>query len=124
MARAYNYARMARTAQRLIDRFGKLETLSMFTDSPGGEDAPNRLGRRISGTENVKAVFLEIDTKLIDGLLIKQGDMKVLMSPLDLTIPPQMTGTLTRGDEIWSVVKCRELNLGGVKLLYTLQVRR
>ena len=143
MAAQFQYARLARTAQRLIDRFGNVETLKGFvehqeepyaanyaddyadTGTPS-TTAPNRPPIRDPYTQSIKAVFLNIEDEHIDGTLIKAGDMKVLMSPLSATIRPLLTGTITREaeGEVWSVVKMKTLNPGGIKLLYTLQVRR
>lgn len=123
MAGKFDYTRLARTAQRLIDRFGKLEKITGFTDIPN-PDQPNRPGTRTLVDENTNCVFLDIDSKLVDGNLIRSGDMKVLAAPLNMTLDPRMTGTITRGAEIWSIVSIRELNPGGIKLLYTIQVRK
>lgn len=126
MAAKFQYARLARTAQRLIDRFGISEKLEGFVDGVPDPARPNRPPVRTPFGQDVNAVFLDIDTKLIDGTLIKTGDMKVLLSPGDVTIPLNLTGTISRSaeDEVWSIVNCRTLNPGGIKLLYTLQVRR
>ena len=123
MAGKFDYARMARTAQRLIDRFGKLEKITGFVDVPN-VDQPNRPGTRTLIDESTNCVFLAIDAKLVDGNLIRSGDMKVLAAPLSMTLDPKMTGAITRGDESWSIVNIKELNPGGIKLLYTIQVRK
>ena len=126
MAAQFQYARLARTAQRLIDRFGVTENMKGFTDGEPDPAKPNRPPARTLFDQNIKAVFLSIEAKLIDGELIKQGDMKVLLSPLSATIPPNLTGTITRNaeGEVWTIVKCKPLNPGGIRLLYTLQVRK
>jgi hypothetical protein len=125
MSTQFQYARLARTAQRLIDRFGITENIVGFVDVPN-PDQPNRPGSRIEYDQDVSAVFLKIDEKLVDGQLIKSGDMKVLVSPNMATLDVKMTGTISRAaeNEVWSIVNIKTLNPGGVKLLYTLQVRR
>lgn len=125
MATQFQYARLARTAQRLIDRFGVTEKIVGFVDVPNPTQ-PNRPGTRTEYNQNVSAVFLKIDEKLIDGTLIMAGDMKVLISPNMATLDPKLTGTITRGseNEVWSIVNIKPLNPGGVKLLYTVQVRK
>lgn len=143
MAGQFQYARLARTAQRLIERFGNAETIKGFVDrveppyaddyaadyaDPGtpAASAPNRPPVREPYTQGVKAVFLNIEDEDIDGILVKAGDMKVLVSPLTAKMRPLLTGTITRDaeGEVWSIVKLKTLNPGGIKLLYTLQVRR
>ena len=125
MATKFQYARLARTAQRLIDRFGITETIVGFVDIPN-PDKPNRPGERVTYEVAAPAVFLKIDEKFIDNTLIKAGDMKVLLSPLDAKFNPNITGTITRTseNEVWSIVEIKPLNPGGVKLLYTMQVRK
>lgn len=125
MAAKFQYTRMARTAQRLIDRFGIDEQIKGFVDTPN-IDNPNRPGDRIFYDQTLPAVFLKIDEKFIDGTLIQAGDMKVLISPIGTNFDPQMTGTITRNseNELWSIVNIKALNPGGIKLLYTMQVRK
>lgn len=119
----FKYARLARTAQRLIERFGVKETLTGYTDVPN-PTAPNKPPIRTPVVLQANAVFLDIDEKLIDGTLIKQGDMKVLLSCLEVTLPPQFKGTITQGADIWSIEQIKPLNPGGIRLIYTLQVRK
>lgn len=123
MAGQFQYARLARTAQRLIDRFGKTETIKGYFDTPNPSQ-PNRPGIRTFAELTPRAVFLNIEAKLIDGTLVKAGDMKVLVGAVSPALDPKITGTITRGDEVWSIVKIEPLNPGGIKLLYTLQVRK
>lgn len=129
MAAKYQYAKLARTAQRLIDRFGNKETINGFVDVPNLAQ-PNRPGTRTPIVQQANCVFLNYESKMIDGTAIRAGDMKVLCSPLEASMPLNLTGTLTRTDlqtlavENWSIVEIKELNPGGIKLLYTIQVRK
>lgn len=125
MAGKFDYARLARTAQRLIDRFGVPETITGYTDSPNPAGA-NKPPIRTLATLTANAVFLDIDQKLIDGTLIKTGDMKVLLSALNFDIPPKLKGTISRltENEVWNIEEVKPLNPGGIKLIYTLLVRK
>lgn len=125
MAKKFDYMRLARTAQRLIDRFGVKETLTGYVDVPN-PSAPNKPPIRSFSTLNANAVFLKIDDKLIDGTLIREGDMKVLLSALDVSIEPDFKGTISRTveNEVWSIESIKPLNPGGLKLIYTLLVRK
>lgn len=123
MAAQFQYARLARTAQRLIDRFGALETIKGYVDTPN-PSTPNRPGIRTFAELSMRAVFLDIESKLIDGTLVKAGDMKVLVGANSMKVDPSIVGTITRGDEVWSIVNIKPLNPGGIKLIYTLQVRK
>lgn len=124
MAAQFQYARLARTAQRLIDRFGTVEKITGYVDTPNQQ--PNKPPIRTLIELNAPAVFLDIDSKLIDGNLIKTGDMKVLISCLDITLEPSLKGTIGRltENEIWTIQEIKPLNPGGIKLIYTLRVRR
>lgn len=127
MSTKFPYARLARTAQRLIDRFGIVEDVTGYFDVPNPE-VPNRPGGRTTFHLNAPAVFLNIEEKLVDGDLIKLGDMKVLIAALSVAIPPKLKGTISRTvdgeSETWSIQTIKPLNPGGVKLIYTLLVRR
>lgn len=126
MAGKFAYSRLARTVQRLLDRFGAMEQINGFVDTPNVEQ-PNRPGTRTPVSANVNAVFTNIEAKHIDGTLIKNGDMVVLISPADMNFDPRLTGTITRQteNEIWSIVPpIKTINPGGLKLLYKIQVRK
>lgn len=121
----YNYSRLARTAKRLIDKFGGPMTISGFVDSPNVAQ-PNRPGIRVPYEIKANAVFLDYKTEQVDGTKIQLGDQYCLASPQDVDIPPKLTGTIKRDGESaeWSIVGFETLNPGGMKLLYTIQVRK
>lgn len=121
----YNYSRLARTAKRLIDKFGGPMTITGFTEVPNLEQ-PNRPGTRVKHEIKANAVFLDYKTEEVDGTKIQLGDQFCLASPQDVDIPPQLTGTIKRDGEAksWSIVGFETLNPGGMKLLYTIQVRK
>lgn len=125
-SKKFDYLRAQNTAKRLIDKFGVPETITGYEPAPSDLTQPNRPGIRVPKTATVTAVFLDYKEDKIDGTRIKHGDMRVLISPKDATFDPQFEGTITKtNDGVWSIVGPIEvLNPGGIKLLYTLQVRR
>lgn len=122
----FDYIRAQTTANRLIKKFGKPETMTGYEPGTVDPDQPNRPAPRVPKEATVTAVFLNFEDSKIDGTKIKHGDMRVLLSPKETTFDPQFEGTITKtGDGVWSIVgPIKTLNPGGVKLLYTLQVRR
>lgn len=127
MAAKFQYSRMARTAKRLIDRFGGPAALKAYYDTPN-PDQPNRPGTRVSVEQNLQAVFLKYEEKHIDGTQVKMGDQRVLIEAMSLVLPVQLKGQIVRQldgeSEVWNIVTIKPLNPGGVRLIYTIQVRR
>ena len=125
-SKKFDYLRAQNTAKRLLDKFGVKETIIGYEPGTVDPAQPNRPAVRTPKTASVTAVFLNYELSKIDGTSIKHGDMRVLISPKDATFDPQFEGTITKtGDGVWSIVgPIKVLNPGGVKLLYTLQVRR
>lgn len=119
----FNYARAARTAQRLIDKFGSKAKLVGFVDVPN-TDQPNRPGTRTQFEQEFNMVFLNYKADDVDGTGIRQGDQKVLMSAMNVLIPAKLTGTIVRDGEAWSIVQIKILNPGGTRIIYTAQVRK
>lgn len=119
----FNYARLGKTAQRLIAKFGSLRKIEGFVDVPN-PDQPNRPGERVHTIQDVNAVFLNYKAEDIDGTQIRRDDIYALVSPLEATIDPKLTGTITAASGKYSIVKITVINPGDVKLLYKIQVRR
>lgn len=121
----YKYSRLARTAKRLIDKFGDEMVISGYRDVPNASQ-PNRPGTRETYSIPARAVFLDYKVEEVDGTAIQQGDQYCLASPQDVDLPPKLAGTIKRAgdDTVWSIVGFETLNPGGMKLLYTIQVRR
>lgn len=119
----FNYARAVKTAQTLIRKFGGSVNIVATSEATNadpwkpGVPTENRL-------DGIKAVFLNYETKFIDGTKIKVGDQKVLIAAGDAVIAPDMNGWIERGTEKWHVKSVEKLNPGDTTVLYTLQVRQ
>lgn len=119
---AFDYARHAATAQRLLERFGRAVTLTRKT--PGAyEPATGAPGVGTTTTHAGTAVLLEYTQRDIDGSHIRMGDQRAYIAP-DIEITPQTGDTLTIGEEVWSVIASRPLAPAGVVVLHDAQVRR
>lgn len=120
----FNYGRLANTAKRLIAKFGSLRKLEGFVDGPPNPSQPNRPGERVHIIQDVNAVFLNYKAEDIDGTQIRKDDVYALVSPLEATIDPKLTGTITAASGKYSIIKIDLVNPGDVKLLYKIQVRK
>ncbi|WP_430434259.1 hypothetical protein [Methyloversatilis sp.] len=119
---AFDYARPAATAQRLLERFGRAVTLTRTTHG-AYDSATGAPGTGTTVTHAGTAALLEYQQRDIDGTHIRVGDLRAYIAP-DIEITPQTGDTLTIGGEMWSVIASRPLAPAGVVVLHDAQVRR
>ena len=113
----FNYAKMLRTANNLIARFGA----SVAVSRPG---AINRVNgnevRTPASTFNVVGVQTEYKAAEIDGTRVVVGDVKFLCK----ASPAMQVGdVLTISGNSLRVINTNPLNPAGTVLLYQLQLR-
>lgn len=118
------YQAKAKRAKDAIARKGGRCKIKGFVLQPNPEQ-PNRPGDRVEYEFDVMAVFLDYETKQIDGTNILTGDQYCLVSPLEAAIPKGISATITRANgDTFSIKNIENLMPGDVSLLYTIQVRR
>lgn len=117
--------RMAKTAQRLIDKYG---ASSILTRQAAGVYDPatqtETPGRVIS--DEINAVVTDYKAHEVDGENIRYGDKKFLVSELSLEnlIKPQSGDILTNFGQKYRVVDVSGLTAGDGIPAYEIQVRR
>ena len=110
------YGKMAKTANRLIKKFGAAITISRVS----GESVDPVTGVVTPGTEELFypfGILKKYPDNLIDGTSIKSSD-RVLI--LDNTVEPLMTDTIVD----WSIESIETSNPAGTSLVYFVQVRK
>ena len=116
----FDYSNTAKTADRLLTRFGSAATLSR--NSPGTYDPATGIAMPNSSGSTVTVAVIDYDQKFIDGTLIRQGDKEGYMSALGVSVP--LAGdVLTWAGVYCSVIACKSLSPSGLDVLYTLQLR-
>lgn len=119
---AFDYAKTAATAARLLERFGRSATLNRTT--PGAYNPAT--GAPAAGTTTphaCTAALFEYSQRDIDGTHIRVGDQRAYIAP-DIAVTPQTGDTLTIGGDAWSVIASHPLSPAGVVVLHDVQVRR
>lgn len=124
----FDYGRLARSAKRLIERFGGPIDI-VTTNATVNPTQSWKAGVAEPATEPGTGVFTSYEQKFIDGTLIRQGDQKVLVSALGLVFKPDFIGYLIRKlpggiNEKWTIVKIKPLNPGDTVVIYIIQVRQ
>lgn len=115
---AFNYARTAATATRLLTRFGASCTLKRLADA-AYDPATGTATPAVTPFATTAVVF-DYDQRQIDGTLIRQGDRRAYM---DATVAPRQGDRLTwQGAEL-QVVAVRPLSPAGVAFLFEAQLR-
>lgn len=114
------YSRMAKTAGRLIDRFGMPITV---TRTVGGSINP------ITGvvtpgqtqTFTPMGVFQRVPEDLVDGSRILASDRLLL---LDDTVAVQMTDRISVGAQQWPIEEITIVQPAAIPVVYVVRVRK
>ncbi len=114
---------MGALAQNLIGTFGRPATIASK-----GESAYDTATGRTASTESSISCSVVIEAfaaGLIDGTLVQQGDVKGLVSGLEVGYKPNPArDTLTEGGREWKIVGVIGYSSGASEAAYSLHLRR
>ncbi len=120
----FNYARLLKTVDRLITKFGVKTTFRWIVSVPNPN--PSLPSTNTVITRDYDAVFTKFTEKEIDGIRILTGDVKVLVrGNLDQNL--QINGSILDPIEsgvIWKVIRMEKVAPGPSILLWKVQVRK
>lgn len=125
MVNSFNYARLKKTADRLISRFGPVADATF--NEPGAASSGFNPGETSAPTQHpVRVVVLGYNRNEIDGLRILATDKKIFVAIGDNdALEPTSEWTLTTKGVTYQIVPpVRPLQPGDVKLLWEVQCRR
>jgi hypothetical protein len=115
------YAEMAATSQELLLEFGQSVTIT--SKSVGAYDPATATAATTISTQTGKAALFPRGIKDIDGTLIKQGDIKMLLSPVNITIP-SVGDTITANSVIYVITMVKETAPASIPVLIECNIRR
>lgn len=115
---AFNYAKTAATATRLLERFGASATLKVVTGS-AYDPATGTTTPTYTSNSTTAAVF-DYDAKYIDGTLILVGDKRAYLAPAHV---PKQGDKLAWQSVDYTVVAVKAVAPAGVVVLYEAQIR-
>jgi hypothetical protein len=117
---SFDYAKMAATASRLIDKFGAEVVIARTT---GGSTDPVT-GVVTSGsttTYRPKGLFQKVADALVDGTRIKHSDRMLI---LDDTVEPLMTDRPSFQGSTWTPIEILPKNPAGTPICYFVVMRK
>lgn len=117
---AFDYAKPAATAQRLLERFGS--ALMLTRSTPAAYNPATGTATSTSADHAGFGVRLDYEQREIDGTNIRRGDARIYVAP-DLAVTPQTGDSITMGADVWQVVASRPLAPAGVVVIHDVQVR-
>ena len=115
----FNYARTAKTADRLLKRFGATTLIKKTTNT---YDPTTGTASGTSIQFSVTAAVFDYEQKFIDGTLIREGDKQAYVSALVLSVPSVGDVMEWLGKDC-AIVFVTPLNPAGTNVLYTLRIR-
>jgi hypothetical protein len=115
------YTDLRATAAALLTDKGQSMTLTKRTS--GTYDPATGAATVTEATYSVTGAVFDFPAAVIDGTLIQQGDKKVLVSALGLSVEPDVDDSLTIGGTAHQIVQVKKLSPAGTTVLWTLQVR-
>lgn len=118
---AFNYAKSAATARKLLANFGQDLTLTKASVLGGTDE----VGNPLPGTDELvitgKGVSLDYNRQEIDGTNIIMGDQKLILEATDNA--PEVEMTVPVNGKTFRVMDVMPLEPAGTTVIYTLQVR-
>ena len=116
------YSDMAATVQEILAEFGA--PAQVTRTEQGGEYDPDT-GDYVTTTvtQDVTAVVLPIDQKLVNGTTVLATDEQAYLSAVGLTIPAP-TQKLAWADKTYTIMRAENLAPAGTSVLVTMIVRR
>ena len=115
----FNYAPLQNTAERLIRRYGKTGTL---TQEAASGDAWNP-SLTPSG-DTVRLATFNYNESQVDGTVIRQGDLRAIVSTEGLTVTPSINDRVTVDSVDYKAVNVAQLKPAGTVLYWDMQLRR
>lgn len=115
---AFDYARSAATASRLLTRFGSAATLKRQT--AGAYNPATAIAAVTVASVSTVAVVFDYPAKYVDGTLIKQGDRRSYLAP---AVVPAQGDVLTWQGSDFTVVNVKPIAPAGTVVLYEAQLR-
>ena len=123
---AIDYAKLARTAQRLITGNGRDITITKKDRDVKNELEPWRPVRPTDTTIGpFKAVIIPFEEKDIEDGLVRRGDRRCFLAALDTTTNLiEEFDEIVDATEVWKIAAINVLNPGATRILYDLTLRR
>ncbi len=123
---AVDYAKLALTAQRLIEGNGRSVTFIKVSETPIDPNEPWRGNTSAETTAVANAVLSSYDKEDIDGDLIRAGDQRAVVA--ELSVPGQDIEDfeLLRDDENqeWKIINVTKVRPGPTTLVFVAQLRK
>lgn len=116
-------APMGALAQTLVGTFGRPATIQR----KGASLYDTSTGRALNDESDVECsvVFENFAAGLIDGTIVQQGDVKGIVSGLEVGYKPNPArDTLTEGGRVWKIVGVTGYSSGASEAAYSLHLRR
>ncbi|RZL39230.1 MAG: hypothetical protein EOP35_04125 [Rubrivivax sp.] len=117
---AYDYAKTAATAQRLLTKFGAAGTLKSQT--PGAYNPATGAAAITTFSQGCTAAVFDVEQKLVDGTNVLAGDKTAYVATVNVAAP--VPGhILTWQAKDYRVITVKTLAPAGMAVLYELLMR-
>jgi len=121
----FDYTKLAKTAQTMLDKFGEDWTLRSI-DKGVYDPANNSQTYDTINNYTVKAVRENYDAKQIDNTVVMCGDIKLLVEAKTLNEIPYTPTThdqMLNGSSLYQIVNVKPTKPADIFVLYELQLR-
>ncbi len=119
----FDYAELAQDAAALLEEFGSTGTLTSRTTS-GAYDPATGTHASTSQSQTITAVVVGYPVKLIDGVMVLQGDELAYVAAPGLSFLPAPPQTMSWQGRDYTVISAKDLAPAGLSVLWELHVRR
>jgi len=117
------YASSIALAQRLINKKGRVVTVSKATVAPADPAKPWDADQTAEETVDLRAVAFPVESKYVDGTTVVVTDKQMYVAAADTTFPITTQCKVTDKGYQRQVIMVDELEPGEDRVMYTLVVR-
>ena len=122
---AFDYSEIATSVDEILTEFGQSVTVSRKT--AGTYDEETGIAAVSTSTQTVIGAVFEWNNKDVDGTLVRDGDMKLLLSPKTTAgatlTRPAANDQVTIGGKAYSIVAVKPLSPAGTAVMYECNIR-
>ena len=117
---AFDYSKSAATADKILTKFGQDITITRRT--AGTYNTSTGTATVTETTQTGTGAIFDWANRNIDGILIKTGDRRLLLSAVGLTAPV-VNDTVTVGTTVFTIVQVSPFSPAGTVVMYELNLR-
>lgn len=114
----------AESVKATLDRKGRSVTFKKTSTQLEDENKPWGKSIEVPSTFDTISVFIDYETKELDGERIKASDKKLLVNTIDPVDDIESYEEVIDGKTTWRIKSVNEIKPGNIAFMYEVQIRK